>query len=211
MWVPKRHLLECTIYQYEKEDGEGIATELRREFKSRYAEDPVLGRAISSYERFNNVKRATPKMLLHSGKGFAPWADQKPIVTGMDTAAPERKEPARDNIASYDASMSLAGLPNTKPEERLGVGVCRWGDRWFKKNKPTPDKITIKLPERTIGKGKDGNWFPNISELEKWARAIAYACFYASPFVDRKEMDRLYIGIYQRFCEKGKFAEDAFN
>ena len=85
-------------------------------------------------------------MFFHSGKTFGQWAEQKIIVTGMDTATPERKEPARDNIPSYDASISLAGLPNTNPEERLGVGVCRWGDRWFNKDKKIPDKTTVKLP-----------------------------------------------------------------
>ena len=61
MWVPKRHLLECTISLYEKEDGEGSAAELRKEFKSRYAVDPCLAKAIVNYERFNNVKKGDPQ------------------------------------------------------------------------------------------------------------------------------------------------------
>ena len=203
MWIPKRHLLECAIFQYELEYGEGSATDLRREFATRYgATSPCLAKAIENYKRFNNTKKATPKMLFNSGKSFEEWAEQKPIWTGVDA---ERK-----NVPSYDASISLVGLPDSKPDDKTGVGVCKWGERWYNKNKRLPDKLTVKCPPRWIGKGKDGHWFPNVQELEPWARAVAYALFYASCFVDRKEIKIVYEGIYQRYCEKGKFADNVF-
>ena len=185
MWIPKRHLLECAIYSYEMEYGEGSATDLRKEFATRYgATSPCLAKAIENYKRFNNTKKATPKMLFNSGKSFEEWAEQKPILSGLDTA--------HKNVPSYDASISLVGLPDSKPDDKTGVGVCKWGERWYNKNKCLPDKLTVKCPPRWIGKGKDGHWFPNVQELEPWARAVAYALFYASCFVDRKEIKIVY-------------------
>ena len=79
------------------------------------------------------------------------------------------------------------------------------------RTKRIPDKLIVKTPERWVGKVKGGHWFPNVQELERWARNVAYACFVASAFVDRKEIKIIYEGIYQRYCEVGKFAEDIFN
>ena len=162
MWIPTRHLLDCAIYSYEQEYGEGTAIDLRKEFKTRYNAEPCLAKAIENYKRFNNVKKVTPKLLFNSGKSFEEWAEQRPILTGVDTAT--------KNVPTYDASMSLVGAPNSKPEDKSGVGVCLWGDRWYNKNKRLPDKLTVKLPDRWVGKGKDGHWFPNVQELERGAK-----------------------------------------
>ena len=150
MWIPKRHLLECAIYSYEMEYGEGSATDLRKEFATRYgATSPCLAKAIENYKRFNNTKKATPKVLFNSGKSFEEWAEQKPILSGLDAA--------HKNVPSYDASIALVGLPDSKPDDKTGVGVCKWGERWYNKNKRLPDKLTVKCPPRWIGKGKDGH------------------------------------------------------
>ena len=136
--------------------------------------------------------------MFNSGKTFEEWAESKPIRTATDNAK---------DVPTYDASLLLAGLPRSKvlPDEKTGVGVCEWGDRWYNKNKRIPDKLTVKLPERWVGKCKDHKWFLNVQELEKWARAVAYACYHASAFCDRNEIKIIYEGMYQRCEERAVF------
>eukprot|EP00973_Karenia_brevis_P065813 9146861-Karenia_brevis.AAC.1 len=73
-----------------------------------------------------------------------------------------------------------------------------------------PDALTVQVPDFTAGRGKDGNWFPNVHEMERWVRQIALACADASPFTDGKEVDFIY-DIYTNFVKDGRFSEVAYN
>eukprot|EP00973_Karenia_brevis_P075391 10472991-Karenia_brevis.AAC.1 len=91
-----------------------------------------------------------------------------------------------------------------------GLALVQYQGRTYNRNKKMPDTLTVQVPDFTAGRGKDGNWFPNVHEIERWVRQIALACADASPFTDGKEVDFI-DDIYTNFVKDGRFSDVAYS
>eukprot|EP00973_Karenia_brevis_P050865 7064530-Karenia_brevis.AAC.1 len=91
-----------------------------------------------------------------------------------------------------------------------GLALIQYQGRTYNRNKKIPEKLDAATPGYTVGRGKDGKWFPNVHEIERWCREVARACADASPLTDHSEIDFVY-DICVNFVKDSHFSDVSYN
>ena len=139
----------------------------RRAFESqtgRETEQETQGQAQSQEEQEQGIGQETQET-----------TESKTTEQRSDIARPVARDPY------------LHGGPNVG-----GIDIVPWGDRLYNKHHKVPYNLPVQQMKNLKGRGKNGKWYPLVSEVAAWVFAVACACAEASSFSDDLEIEWIY-------------------